>query len=338
DFGTGAGFNLTIDRSGPGNTYRNFNTATDAYNFGPLNYYQRPDRRYTLGAMGHFELSERVDVYTQLMYADNRTIAQIAPSGVFFNTSRINCGNPFLAAALAPDPMNPGGPLIPLRQRIGCTPAQIAADTGPTLDPANTVPFYIGRRNVEGGGRRYDHHTTAQRLVAGVRGMVAEGWNYDVSVQFSRKTTNLLQTNDFSSRRVRNALDVINNASGVPTCRSVINGSDPNCVPYNPFRLGGVTPEALAYLQVPTVAQGVIDQNIYNLTFQGDLEQYGWKLPTAAQGVQFVIGAEYRRDKLESEPDELIRTGDPTGSGGPQLPLAGSVDVKELCLEGRVPL
>ena len=43
---------------------------TDVFNFGPTNHYQRPDRRYSLGAMGHYELTEHADVYTQLMFTD----------------------------------------------------------------------------------------------------------------------------------------------------------------------------------------------------------------------------------------------------------------------------
>ena len=44
--------------------------SADLYNFGPLNYYQRPERRYSLGAMGHYEFGEHADVYTQLMFTD----------------------------------------------------------------------------------------------------------------------------------------------------------------------------------------------------------------------------------------------------------------------------
>ena len=65
------------------------NTASaDLYNFGPLNHYQRPERRYSLGAMGHYEFGEHADVYTQLMFNDYESIAQIAPGGNFFNTGR----------------------------------------------------------------------------------------------------------------------------------------------------------------------------------------------------------------------------------------------------------
>ena len=48
--------------------------------------------------MGHYELAEFADVYTQLMFTDVRSVAQIAPGGIFFDTSTINCDNPFLSA------------------------------------------------------------------------------------------------------------------------------------------------------------------------------------------------------------------------------------------------
>jgi hypothetical protein len=110
---------------------RNFSNATDQYNFGPLNHYQRPERRYSIGAMGHYEFGEHADVYTQVMFTDYESIAQIAPGGVFFETSTVNCGNPLLPTGILPT--------------IGCDATAIAND--------DSVTMYIGRRNVEGGGR-----------------------------------------------------------------------------------------------------------------------------------------------------------------------------------------
>ena len=52
---TAAAGAFTIDQT-TGNTFRPFDADTDLYNFGPANHYQRPDTRYSLGAMGHYEL------------------------------------------------------------------------------------------------------------------------------------------------------------------------------------------------------------------------------------------------------------------------------------------
>lgn len=142
-----------------GQTWRNFSGATDQYNFGPTNHYLRPATRYNFGASGHYELSDKADVYTQLMFTDYRSIAQIAPGGIFIgDTSTINCDNPFIPTAnLA---------------AIGCTPALIASGGSTTM--------YIGRRNTEGGGRQQSFRNQTFRAVVGVRGDFAEGWGYDV--------------------------------------------------------------------------------------------------------------------------------------------------------------
>src|ERR1041384_5987934 len=103
-----------------GNNFRAFNGSTDQYNFGPVNFYLRPDTRYSLGAMGHYELAPFADLYTQLMFTDVRSVAQIAPGGSFFNLGTINCDNPFLSAQQA--------------ATIGCGAAAQAAAT--TINPA----------------------------------------------------------------------------------------------------------------------------------------------------------------------------------------------------------
>ena len=54
--------------------------------------------------MGHYEFSEHADVYTQLMFNDYESIAQIAPAGDFFETSSISCDNPLPARGLAGRP------------------------------------------------------------------------------------------------------------------------------------------------------------------------------------------------------------------------------------------
>ena len=99
---------------GAGGTFVPYNAATDQYNFGPLNYFQRPDERYSFGAFAEYEINEHAEIYADVMFTDYSSVAQIAPSGIFGNTSTINCGNPLLSAQQA--------------GVIGCTPADIIAD------------------------------------------------------------------------------------------------------------------------------------------------------------------------------------------------------------------
>lgn len=314
DFGANTGYNFTVGADGQ--TWRNFSAATDQYNFGPTNHYLRPATRYNFGASGHYELNDKADVYTQLMFTDYRSIAQIAPGGIFIgDTSTINCDNPFIPAANLP--------------AIGCTPALIAS--------GGSVPMYIGRRNTEGGGRQQSFRNQTFRAVVGVRGDFAEGWGYDLFAQRASVKADQLTLNYFVIDRIKSALDAVVLPDGTIGCRSAA-ARDQGCAPYNPFRTGGVTQEALNYLQAPGLQQGTIDQEIYSGSINGDLGQYGIKLPTANEPVQVALGVEYRRDALQNDTDSLLATAGLSGTGGATIGIKGSTVVRDYFAEARVPL
>lgn len=300
----------TIDQ-GTGN-FVPFDFTNDVYNYGPLNYYQRPDERYTGGFFARYDINDRIEAYGSFMFSDYRSVAQIAPSGNFFVTNEINCGNPLLT---------PGNAAI-----IGCTPGMIAADTPTTL--------YIGRRNVEGGGRQDDLNYEAYRTVLGIRGPLSDSWHYDVYGQYYRVNLNRSYLNDFSISRLTRALDVVDDG-GTPQCRSFVDGTDPNCVPYDIFTPGGVTQAALDYLQIPLLQRGeAIMQNVV-ATVTGDL---GITLPSAQTPIQASLGIEYRFDRINQQVDENFATGNAAGQGGPTTPLTGDTDVFELFGEVRIPI
>jgi iron complex outermembrane receptor protein len=306
------GYYLTVNDA---DSWRDFDFVADLYNFGPLNHYQRPEKRFSIGAMGHYEFNEKADVYTQLMFNDYESIAQIAPSGNFFETNSINCGNPFIPVGALP--------------LIGCDAGAIANN--------DSVTMYIGRRNVEGGGRQDQFANDSFRVVAGLRGAINEGWAYDVSSQYSQGTGTVATANYFVIPRLANSLNVVN-VAGVPTCQSVIDGTDLNCVPWNPFVPGGVTQEALNYLQATGLQTGRINQEIYNASVSGDLGVYGVQSPLASDGIQLVVGAEWRRDTMSNDVDALQEQALLAGSGGATIGISGGTKVEELFMEARVPI
>jgi outer membrane receptor protein involved in Fe transport len=305
-----------------GNTFRPFDGSVDQYNFGPLNHYQRPDTRYSLGAFGHYELAESADVYTQLMFNDYESVAQIAPGGEFITeqTFQINCDNPLMTAEQL--------------AQIGCTA------------PTDFIDMWIGRRNVEGGGRQDTFHNTGFRGVVGLRGAISENWDYDASAQYSKGNASGRTLNRFVLERSRRALDVIVDPDpdsatfGQPVCRSVVDGTDPLCVPYNIFDLTGAGPseEALTYLQAPSVSTARIDQEIYTGSVTGDLGGIGLQSPFASESIQVALGVERRTDRVEFVPDLALQAQLLGGQGGPTTPLNGSAKVTDYFGELRIPL
>ena len=315
-FLAGGGGSFTLGAPG---TFVPFNAATGQYNFGPLNYYQRPDERYSFGAFAEYEINDNVEVYADIMFTDYSSVAQIAPSGVFGNTSTINCGNPLLSAQQ--------------RTAILCTPADVAAD--------NDIFFIPLRRNVEGGGRQDDIGYQSFRMVGGLRGPINDFWAYDMYAQYSRVELQRTYRNDFSVTRIARALDVVDGDPGpgvTPVCRSVVDGTYPNCVPYDIFTGAGPSQASLDYLQIPLVQTGQTSQQIVSATMTGDLGGYGMQSPWAGRGVQVAVGAEYRRDELATVTDVSFATGDGAGQGGPTIGLEGANDVYDLFVEAQIPL
>ena len=170
------------------------------------------------------------------------------------------------------------------RQVLGCTAADVAANNSATL--------YVARRNVEGGGRQQAFENSSFRSLLGVRGAITDTWDYDASVQYSKVKADQRTLNYFKVDRIQRSVNVVADpTTGAPVCMSALDGTDPACVPYNAFQIGGVTQEALDYLQVPGLQQGTIDQTIYQGISTGDLANIGVKSPWASEGIQVAFGA-----------------------------------------------
>jgi len=310
-----------------------FVPGTVPFNFAPYNYYQRPDERFNFGAFGDYEITPAFKPYVELMFMDDQTDAVIAPSGNFFATNTINCDNPLLS---------------PQQLSIVCAPDNLVTDDegNPILFPDGMGGFftkgivYIGRRNVEGGGRQDVLNHTSWRVVAGMRGDAARGISYDAYYQRGRTRRNEHYLNDFSIRRLGQVLDVVTDPdTGLPVCRGTITGTaDPGCVPWNIFSEGGVTPEALQFLQTPGFQEGIINETIAHVDVTLVGEEYGMRLPWAENGIGFNFGAEYRKESLDFVVDEAFRTGDLAGQGGPTPPVSGQFDVRELFAEASIPI
>ena len=296
----------------------------ETYNFRPTMYFQRPDERYTFGAFAHYAFSERAEAYAELMYANDRTTAQIAPSGNFFHTDELKCGNAFLSDQ------------------------QFEAICGSQgLTRADTQTVNIGRRNVEGGNRRHELRHASYRGVLGLRGDFGGLWRYDASAQYAKVEMRSTYRNDLSIARIRRALDAVREDANDPNSRIVCRAAlpdadgkveDPDCVPWNIFQTGAVTPDMVAYLSRPLQTRGTTEQIVASAFVAGDLDAYGLRSPLADRAASLVLGGEYRKETLDLDPDEGLRTGDGAGQGGATRAIGGSYDVAEFFAEASIPL
>jgi outer membrane receptor protein involved in Fe transport len=315
-------FTNTVD--GKTGLFRPYDPATDTYNFGPVNFYQTPNTRWTAGGFLTYDLNPHVTTYGEVMFTRNETRAQIAASGDFFQNSFIPCKDPLLTADE--------------RSQI-CSPANLAAQT-PAGGPTPTgINMYIGRRNVEGGGRVASFRTDNARLVLGVKGDINDGWTYDAYVQRNTVDFAIANQNYFSNSNINKALDVITDpATGLPACRSAVNGTDPKCVPWNIWVPNGVTKAATSYLAIPLLVEATTTEQVASGSVTGDLGKYGVKLPTAAEGIRVNFGAEWRGESADFVPDLQSLLGNAAGAGGPTAPVSGAFTVREVFGEASIPL
>ncbi len=287
-------------------TFRAY-TSADAFNFGPYNYLQRSDKRYTLGEFAHYEVNPKADVYLDTTFVEDKTTAQIAPAGLWRGTEyTINCDNPLMSAQ---------------QKGILC---------GSTTSTDSVTMSDLGYRLTAGGPRQYTLKHRSYRGTLGVRGDLNDAWSYDNYIQYSRAEFAQRTVGEYSTARINNALQVVN-VNGVATCKSVVDGTDPSCVPLDIFTVGNVSDAALAYIGAVSTTGGSTTESIASGSLSGDLTEYGVKSPWASQGVGVALGAEYRRQTLNYTADEVAQE---AGT----VPVKGAFNVGEVFGELRAPL
>ncbi len=323
--------NNTVDRTT--GAFRNYDAGTDAYNYGALSYFQRQAERWTAGAFLHYDLNDHVTTYSETMYAYNTNTAQYGPSGAFAYTPvPTSCDNPLLTA-----------------QEVStiCTPANLAANQALFGGTGNQFTEYLGRRNVEGGGRLDNYTSNSIRQVVGMKGQINSAWSYDAYAQLGITTFSDFEGNFLGTQQIGYSLDVIKNPAvggvvgvpvGAPVCRSALpGGAQPTCVPWNIWQAGGVSAAALNYLTVPASYGSDSKEYIVDASATGDLGKYGIQLPTANSGLNVNVGTEYRQEKFDFSPDYIFENGFQAG-GAPAGPINGQFHVWEGFTEMRLPL
>ena len=296
------------------------------FDFNNFEYLQRQDKRFQAGFMAHEELNEHIKPYAEFFWMDDKSVAVVAPSGIFVggdpftadNNELVNCSNPLLSAQ---------------QQALLCTPAQIAGDLANPGSRGNSADVSIGRRNIEGGGRTsfYEHNNI--RAVLGSRGDVTDAWTYDLYGSYYYVTTFQSNTDYLDYSKINSALQVTTNAQGQPVC---ISGGQ--CVPWNIFTEGGVTPAALNYLSTPGTAYGNNTEQVAHIDFTGELGKYGLQTPWANDGMAVNVGYEHRMDSVTFSPDGAETSGDLAGFSGALVNINEHYNIDEAFLEMRLPI
>nr|WP_231583432.1 TonB-dependent receptor [Luteimonas sp. FCS-9] len=203
-----------------------------AYNHGPVNYYQRPDKRFNFGSAVKYEVNEHFVPYIETLFVNRKSEVQIAESATFNTAVDLRCDDPLVGS--------------------------LCSDLGLPVS-SEPMSILVNKRNVEGGPRQNFSETTTYRFAVGSRGALNEAWSYDLSYTYGHNQLSVSTHNDFVTTWVADAL------LGCP------DGSFAGCLPYNVWQPGGVSVEAASVLGGVGVRHINTDSHVVNGFVSGDL-------------------------------------------------------------------
>lgn len=197
------------------------------------------------------------------------------------------------------------------------------------------------------------------RVVSGVTGSISEDFSYEVSVNYGRTSTEILERNEVFLDRFLAATDaVVDPDTGNIVCRSDIDPNaafptnaflppaipgfatfapgDGQCSPINVFGPNSLTQENVDFISTNTVQNFTIEQFVINATVTGSSASF-FELP--AGPIQYAAGFEYRREDSAFVPDNAAVTQTViTALGSSGTEVRGNFDVIEGFGEVKIPL
>jgi len=289
----------------------------DTFNYNPQQLNQTQLTRYNFGASGHYEVSKALDIYTRVMYSNNKVNTQIASTPTSFFTFNVNADNPFLSAQEKDLLFGSPAPLP------GTPDAQI----------------YLAKRLLDFGPRKTEFSYNSFEMVVGAKGDLGSGWSYDVSAQYGKSESTQYNTGFVSYANLQDSIDVVSDGAGGYACRSGNKG----CAPYNIYNLnpaapGQYNPAIQAYDGVNYFFYSQVEEMDMQGNLAGDLGAWGVQSPWAKSPVAFSVGAEYRQEKGVVRPDYILQSGNALGLSGAVPPVTGTFNVKEGYTEVKIPL
>jgi iron complex outermembrane recepter protein len=288
------------------------------YNFQPLNYFQTPLERYNIYGQARYEITPAIEAYAEAMYVKTKVTLNLAPAGIFGSTMQVPLNSPFLSAQQRQF-LCEGSAASP----TGTLP--VGADCAAEIAAGTVIDVGIGRRFVEAGPRVRNEDTDMFHVNFGLRGPLTSTLSWDVSGGYGESDRVQENTGWGLLSLARQAV------RGCPA------GSSAGCVPLNLFGpIGSITPEMVAFIDVPSYFFAKTDFTTAQALIQGDL---GYSSPWAVEPIGVAAGVEYRKYGASSAGDAISRIpGEVLGAGAAGLPIEGEYNTKEAFAEVNIPL
>ena len=288
--------------------FRNYNPATDAYNFAPDNYLITPQERKSFFAQGNLNITDTLRFNTAITYNERKSEQLLA-------------ANPISLGTVAP----------------GTNGANIVISRNNIYNPYGVDITGIQYRPNEVGGRSFNQNVKTFAFNGAFEGDFSIG-SHDFGWEFGYFTgqndENDVTRGLYNISALRTALGPSMIVGGKPVCVATAGNAATviaGCVPLNLLTGGGsVTPEMAKYVGFTAHDKGGYTQKTLYANVNGSL----FDLPGGPAGFSF--GVERRSEKGFDEPDALINAGDTTGNA--RRGTGGGYSLKEAYLELALPV
>lgn len=242
---------------------------------------QRKVNRVNTGGFLSFDISSALKFDSSFLYSNDKTGGSVALADWFYiGDVQMPCDNPFLST-----------------QQAGIICGTSAGVAGATKKM--TMNIYR-----PGNSSDFTYEVNTWRAAGHLSGKITDEIRFDASLQRSKRIEEYNGTNIFDywgmNQYFARAVQVVN-VNGVPTCKSVVDGTDPACVPLDPFRVGGVNEAVWPYLTRTGGSKVQTEQLVATASVAGTLESIGLKSPWASDGVGFALVAEHRWNKVTEQ-------------------------------------
>ena len=257
----------------------------------------------SLYGAAHYTVTPDIEAYAEASYARNRQHYVIQPSPVS-NQFAIPPSHPLFNVApyngFAAVVLKPSSPFYPTAFVTGLT-----GGSTPDLDV-----FY---RNFGSGLRDFTDTSEQPRGVIGVKGTLA-GWDFDAGFLYTE--SKLTEHANGGIGLYTKLLPLLNSG--------LVNFFGPN------------TPDIQAQLNATNFIGNAYTTKSTLGSFSVKASKEVWQLP--AGPLALALGAEFRREKFETNPDAVLRIGDTTHYGGDLLPENKARNVTALFAEVNIPI
>ena len=295
-----------------------FCRPTDQFNYAATNFIMRPLERWQFSAVGHKEIGNNIEAYTQVFYTKKENEWQQAALASSPTSSGASNGTLILPNADT-NPLFPA----PLQQFFSANSSYFDPDGDGIFQTVGN-----GRRFLEFGPRNAHILQDSYGITGGVRGdseLGSNTWSWDGFFQYQRSDLNETRVGLLSQSRTTLGLDAVV-VNGQPECRVQLLG----CVPVNLYGTNTLTQDMVDFLTVTTGRSDNFERRVFGGSIAGDL----FELPAGAVSTAF--GVEYRDESYQTVPDEISASGDL--GGVPPVNNSGDYDVSEFYAEARFPI